>query len=114
MQEYARRSFEILRLKSAIEERRRVGLKNWYYGERILTFNGIVQALFGAVMVFYAVALAERGTISPGDIILILTIIFIIEGLLLFLGLHLNKFSVTCAEILERLEEVLSPHEDPG
>ena len=64
-------------------------------------------------MVFYAVAIAERGTISPGDIILILTIIFRIEGLLLFLGSQLNKFSETWGEIRESLEEVLSPHEIP-
>jgi len=113
MQEYARRPFEIKRLKQTIEARRTAGLRNWYFGEHMLTVNGLIQALFGGAMAFLAVSLAQQGSISAGDIILILTIIFRIDGLLLFLGSHLNKFSETWGEIHESLEEVLSPHEIP-
>ncbi|MBI5644561.1 ABC transporter ATP-binding protein [Candidatus Kaiserbacteria bacterium] len=113
MQEYARRLFEIDRLKSLTDTRRMAGLRNWHYGERVLVLNGILQAVFGGAMAFAAIHFARIGAISPGDIILVLTLIFRIEGLLLFLGSHLNGFAETWGEIQESLEEILEPHEIP-
>jgi ATP-binding cassette subfamily B protein len=113
MQEYARRLFEIDRLKSMTENRREAGLRNWYYGERVLVLNGIIQAVFGGAMALAAIHFARIGQISAGDIILVLTLIFRIEGLLIFLGSHLNGFAETWGEIEESLEEILEPHEIP-
>ncbi len=113
MQEYARRLFEIERLKSMTENRREAGLRNWHYGERVLVLNGVLQAVFGGAMAFAAIHFAMTGVLSPGDIILVLTLIFRIEGLLLFLGSHLNGFAETWGEIKDSLEEILEPHEIP-
>lgn len=113
MQEYARRPFEIGRLKDAIDERRSAGLRNWWYGERVLVINNILQTFFGAVMLFTAVRLAMLGSISPGDVVLVITIIFRIEGLLQTLGSNLNKVSNVWGEIEESLNEIVEPHEIP-
>lgn len=113
MQEYARRLFEIDRLKSMTDNRREAGLRNWYYGDRVLLLNGILQAVFGGAMAFASVYYAMIGFISAADIILVLTIIFRIEGLLLSLGQHMNGFAETWGEIQESLEEILMPHEIP-
>lgn len=113
MQEYARRPFEIGRLKDAIDDRRKAGLRNWWYGERVLVLNNILQTFFGAVMLFTAVRLAMAGSISPGDVVLVITIIFRIEGLLQTLGSNLNKVSNVWGEVEESLNEIVEPHEIP-
>ncbi len=113
MQEYARRVFEIDRLKKMILHRQRAGLRNWHYGERVLVLNGILQAVFSAVIVFTAVHLTLTGSLPGSDIILVLTLIFNIEAQMLFLGSHLNSFGEHWGEIEESLEEILEPHEIP-
>lgn len=113
MQEYARRSFEVERLKSAIDRRRVTGLVNWHYGEWVLLTNVLIQVVFGALMIFVALRLAQAGLISAGDVILILSIIFTIERSLLDLGGQLNRFGEIWGEIGESLTEILEPHEIP-
>ncbi|MDB5238275.1 MAG: multidrug resistance transporter ATP-binding protein [Candidatus Kaiserbacteria bacterium] len=113
MQEYARRLFEIERIKSMVENRRQAGLRNWHFGEWVLVLNGVLQTLFGGAMAFAAVYFAKIGIVSVGDIILVVTLIFRIEGLLVFLGSHLNSFAETIGEVQESLEEILEPHEIP-
>lgn len=111
MQEHTSRPFELERLKTMIERRRLTGLRNWHFGEDTLTLNGFIQALFAAGMVFAAVYYAGVGTLSSGDIILIVTIIYRIEDQFLFLGSHINTFSERWGEIQESLEEILLAHE---
>jgi ATP-binding cassette subfamily B protein len=113
MQEYARRVFEIDRLKDMIEDRRRAALMNWHYGEHVLTFNALLQAAFAAGMVFIAVRLASGGAISAGDVVLILTLIFRVEDQFLFIGQHINRFGETWGEVKDSLNEILLPHEMP-
>jgi ATP-binding cassette subfamily B protein len=113
VQDYARRKHEIERLQRMSELRRKVGVRNWHYGERILSFNGLLQGVFSTVMVFVAVFLAQKGSISPGDVILVISILFNIEGQMLFLGTHLNSFGERWGEITESLEEILEPLEIP-
>jgi len=113
MQEYARRAFEIERLKGAIDRRRLTGLTNWHFGEWVLMTNVLIQVVFGAIMIFVSLRLAQAGTISAGDIVLILAIIFRIESALLMLGSQLNKFGEVWGEIEESLTEILEPHEIP-
>ncbi len=113
MQEYARRFFEIERLKEVIIDRRIAGLRTWNYGTTVRVFNSIFQTVFGGGMVFTAIYLAHIGTLSPGDIILVLSIIFRVQTQLLALGGNLNKFGEAYGEIEESLEEIIEPHEIP-
>ncbi len=113
MQEYARRGFEMSQFKKAIIERRKAGLRNWSYGERVLILNNVLQFLFGSVMVWIAVSFMRTGAITLGDIILIITVIFRIEGQLQSLGGNMNKLSNTWGEIQESLREIIEPHEIP-
>ncbi|PIR82489.1 ABC transporter permease [Candidatus Kaiserbacteria bacterium CG10_big_fil_rev_8_21_14_0_10_59_10] len=111
MQEYARRAFEIDRLKIGILKRRAAGLRNWRFGEAVLLGNGLLQTFFSGAMVLVAVYLTQAGTISVGDIVLIIALVFNIEERILFLGSNLNSFSETWGEIRESLEEILEPHQ---
>lgn len=111
MQEYARREFEMDNLKDAILSRRVAGLRNWSFSEYVLVLNNILQFIFGSAMLFIAVTLMQRGLISLGDIVLVVTIIFRIEGHLQSLGNNINRMSNTWGEIEESLEEIVKPHE---
>lgn len=111
MQEYARREFEIERLKTATDERRKAGLKNWRSGELMRVINSIILVFFGGAMVFTIVSLAQAGVVSVGDIVLVITIILRIEGLLQSLGSNFNHFAEIWGEVSESLEEIIEPHE---
>lgn len=113
MQEYARREFEIERLKGATEDRRRAHLKSWYFGEWTRILNSVLLVVFGGAMVLTTLALTRSGILSLGDLVLVITIIFRIEGLLQSLGSNFNKFAETWGEIGESLEEIITPHEIP-
>lgn len=113
MQEYARREFEVERLKSMSELRRRAHLRSWYFGEWTRTLNGILLVVFGSIMIFMTVSLAKTGVLSVGDIVLVIAIIFRIEGQLQSLGSSFNKFAETWGEIGESLEEIIEPYEIP-
>jgi ATP-binding cassette, subfamily B, bacterial len=111
MQEYARRSYEVDRIEDVLQARRQAGLRVWRAGEWVLFLNGVLQAVFGGAMVFFAVQLARSGAISPGDVILILTLIFRIQGLLVFLSANFKRIADTWTEIEEALDEIIEPHE---
>ncbi|OGG53765.1 hypothetical protein A3H16_02285 [Candidatus Kaiserbacteria bacterium RIFCSPLOWO2_12_FULL_53_8] len=113
MQEYARREFEIERLKGATQDRRIAHLRSWYFGEWTRALNSALLVVFGGAMVLTTVSLARTGVLSVGDVVLIIMIIFRIEGLLQSLGSNFNKFSETWGEIEESLEEIIHPHEVP-
>lgn len=113
MQEYARREFEIDRLKSMTEDRRRAHLRSWYFGEWTRAINSVLLVIFGGVMVYASVSSAQAGLLTLGDVVLVITIIFRIESMLQALGSNFNKFAETWGEIEESLEEIIAPHEIP-
>ncbi len=113
MQEYARREFEIDRIKSMTDERRHAHLKSWYFGEWTRALNSVLLVIFGGVMVFTTVSFAQAGVLTLGDIVLVIAIIFRIEGMLQSLGSNFNKFAETWGEIEESLDEIITPHEIP-
>ncbi len=114
MQEYARREFEIERLKSAIDNRRIAHFRSWAFGEWTRVFNSALLVVFGGAMVFATVEFARAGSLSLGDIILVITVIFRIEGLLQSLGSNFNKFAEVWGEIQESLDEITEPHGIPN
>lgn len=111
MQEYARRHFEMIRIQKIILARRVSGLRNWHFGEWTLIVNGLTQSFFAAGMVLVMISLIKNGQISPGDIILVVTLIYRLDDQFLFLGSHINELSEKWGEIKESLEEILIPHE---
>jgi ATP-binding cassette subfamily B protein len=113
MQDYARREFEVDRIRGMTNDRRISHLKSWHFGELTRTINGFLLMVFGGAMTFTAVTLAQAGALSVGDIVLVITVIFNIEGLLQSLGSNFNKFAETWGEIEESLDEIILPHEIP-
>ncbi len=111
MQDYARRTYEIERLRGMTLDRRRAHLASWYFGEWTRALNGVLLFVFGMAMVYTTAALARGGLVSLGDIILVVTVIFRVEGLLQSLGSNFNRFAEMWGEIAESLEEIVEPHQ---
>lgn len=109
--EYARRSFELSRLKKYILDRRSSGLENWKFRERVRLANGALQILFIGGMIILATYLTGRGVLSAGDIILILAIVLMIEDRLTFIGSQLNNFGDAWGQIVESLTDIVRPYE---
>jgi len=109
--EYAARGFELSRLTGLIVRRWNSGLRNWKYGEWVLVVNNVLQAVFIGGIIMTAIYLASQGTITAGDIILLLTIIVFVEDRLTHIGNQLNQFGDTWGEITESLSELLEPHD---
>lgn len=109
--EYARRSYELKRIKEFILQRRVSAIKNWTRGEMTLIINNILQALFIGGMIFAAVTLARNGLISAGDIVLVLAVIMFMEDRLTFIGSQLNSFAETWGTIKESLTDILVIHD---
>lgn len=109
--EYARRSFELERLKGFITRRRLSGLRNWTFGEIILTLNNILQALFVGGMIVGAVVFLTKGIITVGDVVLVITVIILMEHRLTFIGGQLNEFAENWGTIKEGLLDILIEHD---
>ena len=109
--EYARRPFELARLKKFILDRRASGLRNWKFRELVRLANGALQIFFIGGMITLATYLTARGVLSAGDIILILAIVLMIEDRLTFIGSQLNNFGDAWGQVVESLTDIVRPYE---
>ncbi len=109
--EYARRTFELDRIKQLITTRREMGIRNWRYSEWVLTGNNIIQGVFTGAMLLVAVYLATKGIITPGDVILLLAMVTLLEEQLTFIGSQFNSFAESWGTVKESLEEVTEVHD---
>lgn len=111
MHNYARRLFEINRFKKLINDRREKAMQNWSYSEWMLTLNSLLEAIFVACIILSTAYFWDQGSITAGDIILIITLVVSIRTDIAHIG---NKFNDT-AEIISQLKEslldILQPHE---
>ncbi len=111
--EYTNRPFELTRLKTLITDRREKGMRNSFYGEKILTINGLLETLFISGLLLTAIYLAIHGHISPGDIALVLTLVIIVQDRLTFIGTQLSRFADSWGQIEESLEDILIEQDIP-
>ncbi len=109
--EYARRPFELDRLKGFIDTRRVKGLRSWRYSEWILVTNNVLQSIFTGAMLVAAVYLAIQGRITAGDIILFLAMISLLEDQITFIGSQFNSFAESWGTVTESLTDILEPHD---
>lgn len=111
VQEYARRSYELERLKQFIVKRRTTGIENWSFREYVRLGNGVLQVIFIGGMILVATYLTTQGALTAGDIILILTIVLIMQDRLTFIGNQLNNFGDSWGQIVESLDDIAKPLE---
>jgi ATP-binding cassette, subfamily B, bacterial len=109
--EYARRKFELERLRKLEQERREAGLRNWRYGNGVLLLNAIVQSIFIGGIIIASMYLMTHGSITAGDVVLMLTIIYLVQDRIAFIGQVITNFSETWGVVQEALEDIIVPIE---
>lgn len=111
MHDYARRGFEIERIKNLIDARRNAGIRNWSFSEWSMTLNNVLEGVFSGGMIISAIYLWNIGRITPGDVILVLTLVVSIRGSLSRIGRNFDSFAETISQAKEGLADILHDHE---
>ena len=111
MHDYARRDFELGRLGNLIKIRRQVGMRNWSYSESVMTLNNVLENLFIGGMILMAIHLWSIGTLTAGDVILVLTMASYIRKDISQIGQRFNDFAEKLGQTKEGLTEILREHE---
>lgn len=111
VQDYARRDFEISRINSLIENRRRTGLKNWQFAERTIAINNFFEAIFAGGMILGTIYLYTMKAVSAGDVVLIISLVSMIRRSISGIGQQFNAFADNLSTIRESLTEVLNDQE---
>ena len=111
MHDFARRSFELEGIKEFAKRRYEAGIHSWKFGELTHAINNLTQLLFVAGIILTSLYLWGRGLVTPGDLVLILTLVVGIQGYVLHLGYAFNQFAEHYGEVKEALEEIFHPHE---
>jgi ATP-binding cassette subfamily B protein len=108
---FSRIDFEHGRLQGYIDDRTQKDYKRDISQEWGLVINNffVVTALASIVVVSYFAA--QAGTMTVGDIVLVITLMSSTAFTLIFIGNMLNGFMRTYGEIQEGLEEILVPYE---
>lgn len=108
---FAQRGFEQGFLGKQIDIRRAADIKQWRFSEYILIINNVIVVSAVAGMFLLLLNLFERGEVTLGIFIMVLSLIFSLSGTLTFIGSMMNGFIRVYGEIEEGLSEILLPHD---
>jgi ATP-binding cassette subfamily B protein len=111
MHDFARRQFELTGLKVGIMARYKAGLQNWTLGELSRVASNVIQLIFVCGIVFYAIYAWSVGAATPGDIVLVLSLVGTLGYRMEDLGRNINDFAQSYGEISENLDDLLNPYD---
>jgi ATP-binding cassette, subfamily B, bacterial len=109
--EYARDGFELSRIKEFLTRRAATGLRNWSSGEWMLFWNGVFINVFMAGAVFLSIYLAVKGNLTPGDVVLFLAMVWLLEEKFISLGNQFNRITEVWGQVSESLSDILIEQE---
>ncbi len=111
VRDYARQDFELGFIYNLIDRRRFAGARNWKFSEKAIALNNVFEAIFAAGIIFAAVWWWAAGSITDGDIILVITLVTFIKKDISKLGQQFNSFADTVSTIEESLADILKDHD---
>jgi ATP-binding cassette subfamily B protein len=111
VRQYARIEHENSAINALSTELRDTNDQSWGYTEKMLLWNGLILFVFSLAMFWSLVSGWRAGTVSTGDLVLILVLYAQITGTLTFIGRAFNSTARTIGEMEEGLEELLLPYE---
>lgn len=85
--------------------------KNWGYTEIMLLLNSFVLFIFSIGMFWSLINGWKTGSVTTGDLVLVLALYSQITGTLIFIGRAFNMAAQTIGEMEEGLDDLLLPHE---
>lgn len=111
VRQFARYPQEISALAASVARTRTSDLRQWKFSEWILSLNNALIVLFVSGIIFAVFSLWVEGRVTPGDLVMVFTLIASIVGSLVHIGNNMNSFVRKYGEIEEGLADTLVPHE---
>jgi ATP-binding cassette subfamily B protein len=111
VRQYARRSNELARIGSTINDRVRKDFKQWYMGEWTMFTNSVFGTLLLGVMLVVMFLLLQNGSATAGELILVLVLLSRVAHMFNMMGMLMNGFIRQYGEVEEGLDEILVDHE---
>lgn len=111
VRQFVRSEHELLEIERYTSDNREAGYKNWEFNERTLFYNGVILFIFTMGMFWFLMTGWQRGSVSTGELVLVLSLYSQISGMLMFIGRAINTAARVAGELQEGLEDVLLPHE---
>lgn len=111
MRQFATRELEIDRLWGLIKDRMHKEVKRELSAELGMILNNILVVIALLLIMLVTYRAFAAGTMTTGDVVLVITVLFNTSYLLIFIGNMLNSFIRHYGEVEEGLEEVVVPHE---
>ena len=109
--QFSRVSFEHERLSGYIQDRTVKDFKRDISQEWGLSINNAIVALAFVLILTFSYLGVAQGTMTAGDVVLVLTLMADTAYSLIFIGNMLNGFIRTYGDIEEGLDEILIPYE---
>ena len=83
--------------------------RNWVYSELVQFWNGAILFVFSLAMFWFLVAGWKEGSVSTGDLVLVLALYSQILSSLIFIGRAFSNTARAIGEMEEGLDELLTP-----
>ena len=109
--QYARNSFEQDRHGQSTTRLKSREFKNWIYTEKMMFVNGFLLALSFAGIMYFLLQAWQAEKISPGDFVLVLSLLAQITAILIFVGQMMQGAARTYGQFQEGLKELVVPIE---
>lgn len=110
VQQYAKRDYEIKRIDKSVKEYRDANIEADNYREKVLIINNLLVWIFIVVIIFYTFIFWTKGTVSTGELVMIITLMFSLMRVLTFIGQILSELTEFYGEVKNGLEEIIVPH----
>lgn len=111
VQDFSRHAHESVRIAHYIGAHVNSSRRDRLFSETILSANNLVQILFVGTMTVVLLQLLERGMITIGDFIMVITLTITLEENLIFIGNSMNQFAANYGEIEEGLGKIYAPYD---
>lgn len=111
VRQYVRTKHEEQKIDELSTDVKETNNLSWGHTEKMLIWNGVILFCFSLAMFWILVAGWETGSVSTGELVLILALYSQITGTLTFIGRAFNSTARTIGELEEGLEELLVPFE---
>lgn len=111
MKQYSRSIFEKVRLGNYVDDRTRKDFARDISQELGLLLNNIIVAAVMVVILIITYVSFANGSMTIGEVVLIVSLLWSTSYYLIFIGNMLNSFIRTYGEIEEGLEDILKPYE---
>ena len=104
---HSKREQELSYLNKYIEKDRVVGLRAWQYSEWVLLLNGLLQGILIAAILYGILHFWQAGTITLGEVVMIIQLLIVMMGDLLFIGMSMKDFMENYGKMKEGLDEII-------